>query len=308
MPALVVRGPPALLDGQHDLARRAEDDLLQRVGEVGHLHLAVPAPGGGQRRLVDQVAQVGADHPGRGRGQRGQVDVGPERHPPGVHLEDLAPALLVRRADRDPAVEPARPQQGRVEHVRPVGRGQHDHALGAGEAVHLGEDLVERLLPLVDAADAAAAAGAADRVQLVDEDDRRGGLLRRLEQVAHPGRADADDELDELGRRQVEERHVGLAGHRAGQQRLAGARRAGEQHALRDGRAERGVLAGVAQEVDDLGELVLHLVDAGDVGERGPRTLLRLVPLGPRSADPAEAAEPAAGRRHPPEEPDAAGR
>ena len=126
-----------------------------------------------------------------------------------------------------------------------------------------------------------------------------------LEQVAHPGRADADDELDELGRRQVEERHVGLAGHRPGQQRLAGAGRAGEQDALRDGRAERACTCRVAEEVDDLGELVLHLVDAGDVGERGPRARLRLVPLGPRSADPAEAAEPAAGRRHPPEEPDA---
>ena len=153
------------------------------------------------------------------------------------------------------------------------------------------------------AADAAAAAGPADRVQLVDEDDRRGGLLRRVEQVADPGRADTDDHLDELGRRHVEERHVGLAGDRAGQQSLAGAGLARQQHALGDGRAQRPVLVRVAQEVDDLGQLGLDLVDAGDVGERRAWTGLGFVPLGLRPADPAQAAESPAGRG-PAHEPD----
>ena len=138
-----------------------------------------------------------------------------------------------------------------------------------GEPVHLGEDLVERLLALVVAADRrAAAARAADRVELVDEDDRRRRLLGLLEQVAHPAGADADDHLDELRRREREERHVGLAGHGARQQRLAGPGRARQQHALGDRRAEAAVLSGVPQEVDDLDELVLGLVDAGHVVER----------------------------------------
>ena len=71
---------------------------------------------------------------------------------------------------------------------------------------------------------------------------------------------------------------------------------AGEQHALRDLRAEPAVLVGVAQEVDDLGELLLDLVDAGDVGEGGPRPGLGLVELGP---GPAEAAERRRARRRP---------
>ena len=192
------------------------------------------------------------------------------------------------------------PQQRRVEDLGAVGRGQHDHALVAGEAVHLGEDLVERLLPLVVAAERLrAAAGPADRVQLVDEDDRRRDLLGLVEQVTHPAGADADDHLDELRGRHREERHLGLAGHRAGQQRLAGAGRAGEQHAVRDLRAEPAVALRVAQEVDDLGDLLLDLLDAGHVGERGPRPGLRLVQLGPRPAEPADAAgpRPAAPRR-----------
>ena len=181
----------------------------------------------------------------------------------------FAAAVDVGRVDGDAAVEAAGAQQRRVEDVGAVGRGQDDDALGAGEAVHLGEDLVERLLALVVAAERrAAAALAADGVELVDEDDRRRRRLGLVEEVAHAGGADADDHLDELRRRDREERHVGLAGDRAGQQRLAGARLAREQDALGDRRAERAVLVGVLEEVDDLDELVLGLVDAGDVVER----------------------------------------
>ena len=81
-----------------------------------------------------------------------------------------------------------------------------------------------------------AAAGPADGVQLVDEDDRRRHLLGLVEQVAHPAGADADDRLDELRRGDREERHLGLAGHRAGQQGLA-ACRAGRRAARRAGSA-----------------------------------------------------------------------
>ena len=78
-----------------------------------------------------------------------QVDVVGQRLVAGVDLEDLQPALPGRPVDGDVAVEPAGPQQGRVEHVGPVGRGQDDDRLGRREAVHLAEDLVERLLALV---------------------------------------------------------------------------------------------------------------------------------------------------------------
>ena len=93
--------------------------------------------------------------------------------------------------------------------------------------------------------------------------------LAWLEQVAHAARADADHHLDELRGRQREERHVGLARHRAGQQRLAGAGQPGEQHALGIAAAEAPVAVGLAQEVDDLDQLLLGLVDPGDVLERG---------------------------------------
>ena len=80
--------------------------------------------------------------------------------------------------------------------------------------------------------------------------------LGLLEQVAHPGGADADEHLDEVGAGDRVERHAGLAGDRAREQRLAGAGRAVEQHALRDLRAERLVAGRVGQEVADLVEFL----------------------------------------------------
>ena len=77
-------------------------------------------------------------------------------------------------ADRHLAIEAARPQQRRIEDVGTVGRRDDDDALVRREAVHLDEQLVERLLALL-VAERVAAAAAADRVELVDEDDARRG-------------------------------------------------------------------------------------------------------------------------------------
>ena len=138
----------------------------------------------------------------------------------------------------DAAVEAARAQERRVEHVGPVGRGDEDDALVRLEAVHLDEQLVQRLLALVVTAAEAGAAVAADGVDLVDEDDAGRVLLALLEQVAHAAGADADEHLDEVRAGDREERHARLAGDGAREQRLAGARRAHHQDALGDAAAE----------------------------------------------------------------------
>ena len=159
-------------------------------------------------------------------------------------------------------------EQGRVQHVRPVGRGDDDDALVAVEPVHLDEELVEGLLALVVAAAEAGPPVAADRVDLVDEDDARRVLLGLVEHVAHARRTDPDEHLDEVGPGDGEERDLGLAGDGLGEQGLAGARRAHHQHAARDLAPELLELRGVAQEVDQLANLLLGLLHARDVGER----------------------------------------
>jgi hypothetical protein len=234
-----------------------------------HLDEVAALPGGQQRRLVDHVGQVGTGEAGRAAGDDRQVDVRGERLALGVHGEHRAPAFEVGPVDRDLPVEPAGPQQRRVEDVRPVGgRDEDDSALDV-EAVHLDQQLVEGLLALVVAAAEAGAAVPADGVDLVHEDDRRRVGLGLLEQVAYPGGADADEHLDEVGAGDRVERHARLAGDRAGQQGLAGAGRPVQQDALGDLRADGLELGRALQELLDLLELLDRLVGAGHVGERG---------------------------------------
>src|SRR5699024_10983363 len=106
-----------------------------------------------------------------------------------------------------------------------------DDTLAVTEAVHLDEQLVERLLTLVVAAAHAGAALAADGVDLVDEDDAGAVLLGLLEQVTDTGGTDTDEHLDEVGAGDGVERHPGLTRDGTRQQGLTGAGRAVEQHA-----------------------------------------------------------------------------
>jgi len=55
-----------------------------------------------------------------------EVDFLSERHAASVDRDDLPPASLVRNADHDLAVEPARPPQRLVDCVWPVGGGDDD--------------------------------------------------------------------------------------------------------------------------------------------------------------------------------------
>ena len=184
-----------------------------------------------------------------------------------MHLQDLLAADHVRIGHDHLAVETAGTQQGRIEHVGTVGRGDQDDAFIGLEAVHLDQQLVQRLFALVVAAAEAGAAMAADRVDFVDEDDAGRVLLGLLEHVAHARGADADEHFDEVGARDREERNVGFARDRARDQRLAGAGRADQQHAARNASAEALEFSGIAQEFDDLLQILLGFVDAGDVVE-----------------------------------------
>src|SRR5262245_36140668 len=112
------------------------------------------------------------------------------------------------------------------------------------------------------------AARATDRLDLVDEDDRRRHFSGLCEQLPYAAGPDADDHLDELRCARAEERNLRLARRGTGQQRLAGPGRPGEQHTLGSTRTETAILSGILQEVDDFVDLRLHLVDARDIVER----------------------------------------
>ena len=223
-----------------------------------------------ERGLVHQVRQVGAREARRAARDLPQVDFRIERHLPAVDAENLLAALHVGRADGHLPVEAARTEERRIENVRPVRRGDDDDALVGGKAVHLHQQLIQRLLALF-VAERVAAAAPSDGVELVDEDDARVVAPRVLEELADSRRADARVHLDEIRAAGKQKRDLRFAGHRARQQRLAGSRRSDEQNAFRNASADRRKARRLAQEIDNLLHFLFRFVNARHVGKRHRR-------------------------------------
>ena len=304
--ATLVVGGHALLLGREDeaLAPGTHHDAVPRRLEVDAVDGAAAAPHGEQRGLVHQVGEVGAAHARRALGHHLEVGVGAQALVARVDAQDGEALVELGQRDHDLAVEAPGTQQRRVEDVGPVRGGQDDDALGRLEAVHLGQHLVEGLLPLVVPAAEAGAALAADGVDLVDEDDRPTHLAGRLEQVAHAAGADADEHLHEVRAGHREEADARLTGDGPGEERLAGARRTHQEHALGHARADLLEPLGHLEEVDDLLDLLLHALVAGDVGE-GRGRLVGGVGLGPAAPDRHHVAHlPGSPALHPDEEGD----
>ena len=269
---LVVGDDLLLVRVEHPPRLHAGDDALERLVEVVLGERVRAPPRAADRGLVGEVREIGARQAARLRGDLRKVDVD-DRLVARVDLEDALATRDIRRRDEHLAVEAARSQQRGVELLEQVRGGHHDEVAARVEAVHLDEQLVERLLAL---AVVVRAAMRADGVELVDEDDRRGVLARLAKQPPDARRAEAREHLDERGGRLREELRAGLVRDGLGQQRLAGAGRAVQQHALGHARAELGEVLGVAQELDDLAQLVLGLVDAGDLVPADRRLLVGL--------------------------------
>ena len=192
---------------------------------------------------------------------------------PRMDLQDGFPSPDIREGDRNLAVKAAGAQDGRIEDVGAVCRRHHDNALVDAEAVHLDKELVQRLLSLVVAAAKAGSSSSRHRIDLIDEDDAGGVLLRLVKHVADTGGADTDEHLHEVRAGDRVERHAGFAGHRLGKQGLAGAGASLEQHALGDSCANARIPRGILQEVDDLLQVLLLLVEARDI-RKGDRILV----------------------------------
>src|SRR2546426_4108796 len=276
MAALVIGGGALLgLGDDHGAPLHAHQHLVLGVLEVDHLHDLLVLPRGEERRLVHQVGEIRAREARGAAREDHQVDLGGEGDAARVHAEDLLAALDVGARHHHLAVEASRTQQSGIEDVGTVGGGDEDDAFVGLEAVHLDEELVEGLLALVVTAAQSRAPVPAHRVDLVHEDDAGGVLLALVEEIAHAGGAHAHEHLDEIRAGDGEERHVGLARDGLGEERLARAGRADEEHALGDLAPELLELGRVLEELDDLAQLLLGLLHARYVLEGDLVLLLR---------------------------------
>ena len=190
-PLILVADDMALLFGAHLNA-------LNRVIQVAHGNLLLAFTGTENRRFIHDVFQIRAGEIRRALGNVVQIDVIGKRLFLGMNTQNRLASANIRIANRDLAIKTTRAQKRGIQNILAVRRCQNNDALVDRKAIHLNEQLVERLLALIVSAAETAASLAADSVDLIDEDDRRGDLLCLLEQVAHTTRADADIELDKV--------------------------------------------------------------------------------------------------------------
>jgi len=165
-----------------DLTVRVQLASKDELGQMGvalngflELRDADPLPvqaRGQQGGFVGQVRQIRPREPGGLTSDGFQIHRFRQAQVARMHLEDRFPPNDVREADDDLPVEPPGPKERGVQHIGAVGGRHEDDPLLRVEPVHLHEEGIERLLPLIMAAADAREPLAPHRVNLVNEDDR----------------------------------------------------------------------------------------------------------------------------------------
>ena len=286
-------GVTRLVDGDHALValRHLVAALLRthlHAGNRLHQRLLIDGLQASARRqnrgFIHDVFQLRAGGEGHALGDILQIHIIREGLALGVHLQDGNTPRHIGVIDENRAVKAAGTQQRGVKNVAAVRRRHDDDTLVDCEAVHLDQQLVQRLLALVVSAAQTRAAMAADRVNLINKDDGRGSALGLVEQVTDAARAHAHEHLHKVRAGNGKERHARLARNRLRQQGFARAGRADEQHALRNARAHVDVRLGVAQEVHHFLEFFLLFLRARDIGKRH-LVLVRVMDARPAAAE-----------------------
>ena len=230
-----------------------------------------------QSRFVDKVLKVCACKACGALCNDPERDIRGQRLLFGVDLEDLLTALDIRQAHIDLTIKAARTQQGLIQNVGTVGGRHDDDAVVGLKAVHFHQQLVQGLLAFIVAAAQTGTALTAHSIDLINEDDAGHGLLCLIEQVTHAGCTHADVHFHKVRAGNGIEGHTGLSCAGAGQQGLAGARRAYQQHAVGNACAQSVELFRAFQELHDLFQLFLFLVLTGNIGKGGCLLVLVLV-------------------------------
>ena len=183
--------------------------------------------------------------------------------------QDRGAGLGVRRRHVDAALEPARPQQRRVDQLRPVRRAQDDDLAHRLDAVELGQQRRDHTVG--DARVRRLPAARGQRVDLVQEDQGRRGLRGAAEQLPHRTFRLADPLVHQLGALDREHVQRAGAGQRPHQERLATTGRAVEQHAARRFDTEARERVRVPQRPQHgLGERLLDVDHVPDVVQGQP--------------------------------------
>ena len=245
----------------------AGNDAVNGIIDFAETNGLLAATGGEDRGLIHQVGQVCTGEAWGAAGNAFERELLLKLLVAAVHFKNREATFDIRRINGDLTVEATRTHQSGVQDIRSVGRGNDDDAAVSFETIHLGEQLVQGLLPFVVAATDAGTTLATDSVDLVNEDQAGAVLLGLLEQIADPACTDTHEHLNEFRTREGEEGNASLTGNGLGKQGFAGARRADQQQTAGDLSTNGREAFGLLEEGHHFLKLLLGLSNAGDVIE-----------------------------------------
>mmetsp|Transcript_3034 Transcript_3034/g.7689 ORF Transcript_3034/g.7689 Transcript_3034/m.7689 type:complete len:505 (+) Transcript_3034:1102-2616(+) len=231
--------PKVILIHRHAIQNFGINLLILNINQIHLLANALHGGFGTERSNICSDKAVGLASNGLG------VDILVQLHVTGVDAEHLQPAIFIGDANVDFAVEPSETAEGGIHRVGAVGGANDHHARALLQPVHEGQHLTHDA-PL-DLTVGLLALGS-DGIDLVDEDDGGGVLLRLLERLAEIGFGLSRHLGHDFGSVDEEEEGSRLVGHRTGDEGLTGSRGTVEEHSagrldaqgLEEGRVAEG--------------------------------------------------------------------
>src|SRR5258708_14270678 len=116
-----------------------------------------------------------------------------------MYAENLFAAANIRKRHYNAAIKASWPQQRGIKHVWAVRGSNQDYAFVRFKAIHLHQELVQRLFALIVSAAKSGAAMASDSANFVNEDDPGSIFLARSKQIANTTCPPASQRLYHLG-------------------------------------------------------------------------------------------------------------
>mmetsp|Transcript_2893 Transcript_2893/g.6565 ORF Transcript_2893/g.6565 Transcript_2893/m.6565 type:complete len:328 (+) Transcript_2893:273-1256(+) len=163
----------------------------------------------------------------------GQRDIGRDGGLLQGSFEDALPGRKIRKRNVDQLIQSTWTQERLVEKLRSVGGADEEDVLFRTHAIDLCEQLVHHAVARATGIALSGAAGHADGVQLIEEEHAGSSGSGLVEDLAHVGLGLAEPHREELRAFDADEVGGAFGGHGFGQQRLAAARRAVEEHTAR---------------------------------------------------------------------------
>ena len=188
MTCLMIRSQ-LLLTFTHDTALlfRTHDNLEEGILNILHADQTLVAACCQQSCFIQQVLQICTGKACGGFCNGIKPDIRVKLLTAGMYTQDCFTALHIRFAYIDLTVKASRTQQCRIQNILTVGCCNDNDAFICTKAIHLNQQLVQRLFPFIMSAAKACTSVASHCVNFVDEYNRRGIFLCLIEQVTDTG-------------------------------------------------------------------------------------------------------------------------